>query len=170
MKPEFSIAYSHTLANGLLGMGFDVSGLSSIRRCPKTIAQDGAAGRVLLDLTDVFCLDGNRLRLESGTYGVTGSVYRTELETYARIVANGSAGNGPAWFEVKLKSGLIYEYGNSTDSRIDFGSATPKEWALNAIRDRAGNRIDLKYTEDATNGSYRPGEVNRSRVLGKLCL
>ena len=70
LKPELSIAYSHTLANGLLGMGFDVSGLSSIRRCPKTIAQDGAAGRVMLDLADVFCLDGNRLRLESGTYGV----------------------------------------------------------------------------------------------------
>jgi hypothetical protein len=160
MRPQLSVNYSHVRENGLLGMGFEIAGFSVITRCPKTIAQDGADDRVKHDASDVFCLDGARLRLESGTYGVAESTYRTEIESFARIQAKSIAGSGPAWFEVRKRDGLIYEYGASSDSRIDFGLATPRAWAINSIRDRAGNRIDFTYHEDAVAGSFRPNTIN----------
>ena len=86
-----------------------------------------------------------------------GSQYQTEVETFARVTASGTAGTGPASFRVERRDGLIYEYGATDDSRIEsIGSTTPREWALNRIRDRAGNYIDFVYTEEAATGSYRP--------------
>jgi RHS repeat-associated protein len=160
MRPQLSISYNHTHSNGILGMGFQVTGFSAITRCRKTIAQDGAAGPVTMASTDVYCLDGNRLRLTSGTYGVANSVYRTELETYAKVTALGTAGNGPASFEVLHRNGLIYRYGENDDSRIDFGGTHPLEWALSSIRDRAGNVVAFKYVQEDSLGSYRPDEIN----------
>jgi len=46
------------------------------------------------------------------------------------------------------------------DSRIESqGQPTARAWALNRIRDRAGNAILFEYTEDAANGSYRLARV-----------
>lgn len=160
MRPSLAVVYNHTQENGLLGMGIDVAGLSAISRCPKTIAQDGADGPITMTLSDVFCLDGNRLRLTGGTYGVAGSTYQTEFESFVKVTANSAAGNGPAWFQVRHPNGMIYEYGNSADSRIDVGGSTPREWAVSSIRDAAGNRIDFTYHEDLLSGSYRPNAIN----------
>jgi hypothetical protein len=91
--------------NGLLGMGWTLGGLPSIGRCPRTMAQDGAVGGVNFDANDRFCMDGQRLVVVSGTYGADGAVYRTEVDTFSKIISHGTAGNGPAGFEVHTKSG-----------------------------------------------------------------
>lgn len=160
LTPDIAFAYSSMGSDGLLGIGWALSGFSVIARCNHTIAQDGAASGPVLAASDGYCLDGNKLRLTSGTYGVAGSLYRTELESFARIAAVGTAGGGPASWEVRQKNGLIYEYGATTDSRIEtVGSSTPRLWAVNKISDRAGNYIEFIYAEDTANGSYRPAEV-----------
>lgn len=166
MRPSIAVVYNHTQENGLLGMGFDIAGLSSIVRCMKTIAQDGADGPILMQTSDAYCLDGNRLRHVSGTYGQGGSVYQTELETFVKVTANGTVGNGPDWFEVRHPNGLIAEYGHTTNSRIDLGGSTAREWAMSSIRDPAGNRIEFAYTEDNTNGSYRPDTIHYATNSG----
>ena len=161
LAPELAIVYDHRGGNGLLGAGFRLAGFSAIRRCGSTIAQDGAAAAVGLDAQDRLCLDGQRLRLTSGAYGQPGSQYQTEVETFSRVTASGNAGAGPAWFQVERLDGLIYQYGATDDSRIEsLGSTTPREWALNRIRDRSGNYIDFVYTEEAATGSYRPARVD----------
>jgi YD repeat-containing protein len=154
--------YSSGQGNGLLGMGWSIAGLSALSRCARTYAQDGEANHVLRSSVDGLCLDGNRLRLTSGTYGVASSTYQTEFETFSRVTAHGSAGVGPAYFIVEAKNGRIYEYGNTADSRIEIvgGSGTPRTWLLNKIRDRAGNAIEFVYAEDTANGSYQPTEIN----------
>jgi RHS repeat-associated protein len=168
MTPSLSLVYDHHSSNTLFGVGWNISGLSAIARCPRTWVQDGDARDIRNDLTDRFCLDGNRLRLFSGTYGVAGSVYRTELETFARITASGAAGNGPASFTVEQKDGLIYEYGTTTDSRIEsIGQSTARAWAVSKIRDRSGNAIDFTYTEDTTNGSYRISSIQYTSNSGQ---
>ena len=160
LAPRVSLRYSHAQGNGLLGVGWSIGGLSAISRCNKTIAQDGAAGAASLAVSDGYCLDGNRLRLTGGTYGTAGSTYQTEIETFSRVLAQGAVGSGPASWEVRGKDGLIYEYGNTADSRIEtVGIGTARLWALNRIRDRAGNYIDFVYTDDTTNGSFRPAEI-----------
>jgi hypothetical protein len=58
----------------VLGVGFDLAGLSYIRPCPQTSAQDGAASPVTLTAADRYCLDGARLRqIGAGTYGAAGT-------------------------------------------------------------------------------------------------
>jgi hypothetical protein len=44
MVPSLKLSYSsHGVGNGLLGAGWTLSGLPSIGRCAKTMAQDGSA-------------------------------------------------------------------------------------------------------------------------------
>ena len=165
MTPRLALAYSHDMGNSLAGMGVHISGLSVITRCSLTVAQDGTFAPTTLTRADKFCLDGNRLRLVTGSYGAAGSTYRTELDTFARITAHGAAGSGPLYFTVEQKNGLVYEYGNTVDSRIEplaIGGGqvtTVGSWALNEIRDRAGNAIEVTYHEDSTYGAFRPNEI-----------
>ena len=96
LAPSLAITYDSRGGNGLLGVGFRLSGLSQISRCANTLAQDGKLGAVALDWSDRFCLDGLRLRLTSGSYGAAGAQYQTEVESFARVTSLGSAGVGPA--------------------------------------------------------------------------
>ncbi len=163
LTPQLALQYQHSGSNGLLGVGWGLSGLSIITRCPMTIAQDGVTQGVQGVAADQYCLDGNRLRLTSGSQGADGSQYRTELETYSLIKAHGPGTNGPLWFEVWRKDGQVYEYGNTPDSQINMpggGAATgTRVWALNKIHDRAMNYIALSYINDTAHGSYRPNQI-----------
>ena len=119
MQPALSLNYNSQSGNGLLGVGWSLGGLSAITRCPQTQAQDGVRGSVNYDSNDRFCLEGQRLIVVSGIYGADGAEYRTEIESYSRIVSYGTAGNGPAYFKVWSKSGQVMEYGVTNDSRIE---------------------------------------------------
>jgi RHS repeat-associated protein len=155
---SLALAYSSRAGNGVVGMGWSLAGLSAITRCNKTFAQDTNPAPVTNTLADRFCLDGQQLKLVSGTgaYGSSGSVYATEVESFSKIVANGAVGNGPQSFTVTTKNGLIYDYGTTFDSRIlAGGSGTVRTWAVSVIRDRVGNKIDLAYVNDSANGTYR---------------
>jgi RHS repeat-associated protein len=176
LKPSISLSYSSRGGDDLAGMGFGIDGLSVISRCNKTLAANGAYGAPTLSTTDQLCLDGNILRLTSGTYGTAGSKYRTEIDTFTRVTAYDSAGgnsaNGPAYFVAELKNGLIYEYGNTDDSRIESIAVSggqvgaPRVWALNRIHDRYGNAIDFSYEEDTNTGAYRPSAITWARNSG----
>jgi RHS repeat-associated protein len=155
IEPHLALVYGSGTPDSLLGPGWSLSGLSSITRCPRTWVQDGTPGAVALALSDKFCLDGNRLRSTGGTYGAPGSTYQTEIETFSRVTAQGVAGNGPQWFEVKGKDGLIYEYGRTSDARVfATGSSSPYLWALNKVSDRSGNNLTLTYA--VSGGAHRP--------------
>lgn len=158
MTPELNLVYHSQSANGLLGMGFHLSGLSAITRIGSNLYNDGEIKTIQFDTDDHFALDGNRLSLHSGTYGINGSEYRTERETFAKIVAHGTQANGPHHFVVYGSNGLIYEYGNSTDSRIEGEGATNDvlSWNLNKVSDRKGNYISYSYTENSSTGEVYP--------------
>lgn len=163
MEPKLSLSYNSQTGNGLLGVGWSLSGLSAITRCPQTKAQDNARVGISFGATDRFCLDGQRLILVTGTYGNADSEYRTERDTFSKIIAKGgSAGAGdPTWFEVKTKAGQTIQYGNTTDSRIEVQSGSAaRVWALNRITDSKGNYLTYAYTEDTANGDYRPSQIN----------
>ncbi|HUD27211.1 MAG TPA: SpvB/TcaC N-terminal domain-containing protein, partial [Burkholderiaceae bacterium] len=169
VEPKLSFAYNSQGGNGIMGVGWSLSGLSSIMRCPQTIAQDATHGRVSFAATDRFCLDGKRLKIfdphNAGLpYWAAGAAneYRTEIASFTRVVANGTAGlSGPAWFQVWTKSGEIIEYGNTPDSQITGnGYFTPVIWAVNKVSDRYGNNITFSYKQ--TNGilEFYPTAIN----------
>jgi RHS repeat-associated protein len=161
---NLALGYNSRSPNNVLGVGWSISGLSAITRCNKTFTQDGVASGVLLAMSDRFCLDGKQLKLTSasGTYGQAGSTYATEIESFAKIEASGTSGNGPTSFKVTSKNGLIYEYGLTADARLKpGGGATVRTWALSRIRDRVGtgNKITFLYTNDTANNTYRISSI-----------
>lgn len=117
MQPDLSLVYSSNGGNGLLGQGWSLSGLSAISRGPQSALVDGAITGVNFSASDRFFLDGQRLILVSGTYGSPDSEYRTEVDSFSRIVARQATGTGPTYFEVWTKSGLKLEYGNNSNAR-----------------------------------------------------
>ncbi|NYZ67860.1 hypothetical protein H0A36_17740, partial [Endozoicomonas sp. SM1973] len=84
MQPDLALVYNSQQRNGLLGIGWSLSGLSSITRCPTTLIQDGFIDGVDFDDNDKFCLSGERLVAVSGAYGAHGTEYRTEYESYKK--------------------------------------------------------------------------------------
>src|SRR5262249_26906315 len=93
MQPQLALAYNSQAGNSLLGVGWSLSGLSSITRCPRTVAQDGVKGGVNYDWNDRYCLDGQRLMaIGPGNYGDPGMEYRTERETFTKVISYGVAG------------------------------------------------------------------------------
>lgn len=148
MVPSLSISYNSQGGNGLLGLGWNMGGLSAITRVPKTLYHDQEVRGVMLDDEDVYALDGNRLiRTEGSAYGQEGCIYGTEQETFAKIISHGHVGNkGPEWFEVKTKDGMTLEYGNTPDSRFTTqGDGAVIVHRINRMTDQYGNYITFKY-------------------------
>ncbi|MBT8121172.1 MAG: VCBS repeat-containing protein, partial [Gammaproteobacteria bacterium] len=159
MAPVLSLNYSSRGGNGPLGRGWSLGGMSMITRCAKTLARDGMNGRVNLDVNDRFCLDGQHLIAINGdVYGANGSEYRTEIESFTRVVSYGT-GNSPDSFKVWTRSGQLIEYGNTTDAQFNPQGGDALQWSMNRIEDRAGNYLTLKYFEDAETGEHYPVEV-----------
>ncbi len=167
MVPSLSINYNSQAGNGLLGVGWSLSGLSAITRCPKTKLQDGivtARAPVTYTSADKYCLDGQRLVLFAGTYGANVAEYRTEGESFSRIISYGVSGSpvsGPLYFKVRIKAGLIMEYGNSADSQIaPQGKNAIQAWALNKVSDTKGNYYTISYQDN----SFASGECYPTRI------
>lgn len=161
VEPKLMLGYNSQGNNGALGVGWGLSGLSAIHRCGKTLVQDGTTLGVSYTWDDRYCLDGQRLVAISGSYGGHGTEYRTERESFAKVVSFGVAGNGPESFKVWTKAGQIIEYGNTADSRIEAqGKSTVRAWAINRISDTKGNHLTVTYAEDNANGDYRPVRVD----------
>ncbi len=162
VQPSLSLSFSSASGNGPLGVGWNLSGLGAISRCGRTIATDGVKGGVLHDQNDRFCLNGQRLILVSGsTYGATNSEYRTELDSFVKVVAKGSSSNvgggtAPEYWEVWHKDGMISEYGNSSTSKFKVTSQSIHSWMVNEVRDRSDNA----YTVDYTSGYPRPSTIS----------
>ncbi len=168
LAPTLSFQYNNQSGNGLLGLGWSLGGLPAVGRCPQTVAQDGLLGRVNYDVNDRFCLDGQRLMaINNGTYGADGTEYRTEIESFSRVISHGTAGTGPAWFEVHTKSGQIMQFGNTTDSQVLVqGQTTARSWAVNKVSDTKGNYFTVTYTVDAPNGQAYPARIDYTGNAG----
>ena len=153
MRPNISVLYNSLGGDGLLGRGWNLSGISAITRVPNDIYHDGSVKEVNFDANDKFALDGQRLIATNGTYGANNTEYHTEIESFAKTYSYGTAGNGPAWFKVMTKGGTILEFGNTPNSRIEAqGRTDVLMWYLNKVTDPLGNYMVFTYHEDHTNG------------------
>ena len=163
LEPHVALVYSSQSENGYVGVGWGLAGLSSISRCGKTYAQDGQASPVQLQVSDGYCMDGQRLRVTSGasSYGLAGSTYQTEVADFSLVTAEGSAGNGPGYWEVQGKDGLTYEYGRGGSSQVlANGTSTAWQWWLDKITDRAGNTLTISYSTANAIGTVVPHVIS----------
>lgn len=162
IQPSLELTYdSQEENNGVLGVGWRLSGLSSIQRCKRIAGLDGQAAAVTLTSTDRFCLNGERLQLTSGTYGSANSTYRLETGDFATVTAVGTAGDGPQSFFSKDANGVTYHYGATTDSRALLGPGTPFRWKLNKVVDQYGNNYEISYV--TSTGHALPDTISWTR-------
>lgn len=151
MQPGLGVTYNSQGGNGQFGMRWSLSGLSAISRCNKNAALDGVPVSVLLNISDAYCLDGQRLVLVSGSHGTAGAQYRTEIDTLSKVTIESASATGANSFLVITKTGTRMHYGVTADSRLVApGKTVVVTWALNRVEDRYTNY--MLYTYDATSG------------------
>jgi len=144
MVPQNALVYSSQAGNGPFGYGWSLAGLSAISRTGKTIYHDGYTEGIRFEGADNFVLDGQRLI----AFDTQGSEFRTELESFSRIKAQGHVGDGPESFVVNTKNFMTYDYGTTESSRIEAsGKNSVLTWLLSKAEDENGNYIEYQYVE-----------------------
>lgn len=168
VEPALALAYGSRGGNGIAGVGWRLSGLSQIGRCPRTHWRDGETRPVQLGATDVFCLDGVRLVEVALATPVPAECaapvvreYRTEPDGFAKVLACGADAAGPQAWIVFERDGRIRHYGSGS-GRLDVDVVTPgahgdpagaalrrPAWLLDREQDRAGNYLTVTYGREA---------------------
>jgi RHS repeat-associated protein len=145
MQPSLAVAYNSASGDGILGMGFSLSGLSSVTRCPRTMAQDGEIRGVRYDQHDALCLDGVRLVQVGSSDGVV--EYRTFPDTFVKVLASPSkvAENPAETLKVFTRSGLILEYGGTRDAVTTGRKGVIRSWLVQRSSDRSENTLSYEY-------------------------
>ncbi len=152
MQPKLSFQYNSGGRNGALGVGWSIGGISVITRAPKTRAQDnGEIHGVDMTMDDRYSMDGQRLILVSHPpYGGNDAEYRTEINSFTRIVSKGTTALGPLTFEAETKAGLKYTFGGPNNASYIPNPATGAvlTWLISKIEDQAGNYMTFSYTSE----------------------
>ena len=147
MEPTLSLTYDSAAGDGVLGMGFALTGLSAITRCPRTMAQDQVIRAVRDDEDDAFCLDGKRLISTGGP--PEAREYRTFPDTFTRVVAQAPGGwdfkKGPQSFRAFTRAGLVLDYGASPSGQVLAKKGVIHAWWVTQAADRSENTIAYSY-------------------------
>jgi RHS repeat-associated protein len=102
----------------------------------------------------MFCLDGKRLVAVNGDYGAEGTEYRTEVDTFTRVISHTRLFDviGPDYFEARTKDGQIMLYGNTDQASVyaeipgqSSVNAQKRAWNLSRVSDAGGNYFDVHY-------------------------
>lgn len=160
VMPKVAISYNSQGGEGILGMGWNISGSSAITRCPKNIAIDTQIKGIQYDNSDALCFNGQRLIPNPNS----SNEYSTEIDSFSVIKAYQGA-NGPAYFTVTNQANETHYFGKAehiapgeNDAYVERGGFTAgsaaKMWALKAIVDHKGNYITYTYNKDIAKGSH----------------
>src|SRR5581483_3252841 len=160
VQPQIALTYNSQQGNGYVGVGWSVSGLSSIYRCNLTVAQDAAAAAVALAVSDGYCMDGQRLRLTGGAYGTANSTYQTEIANFVTVEAYGATGSGPWFWVATAKNGWRYTYGAAVPSISGNSDSTAVSWQLSEVTDTYGNSMTVTYLTDNANAQAVPHVIS----------
>lgn len=157
MQPNISLVYNSQGGNGIAGWGWNIGGLSAITRTKSQTYFDGVEAPLTWDKNSPLSLDGQRL-LKIGE-GADTVEYRTEIETFSRIVGYGMQDWGPTYFKVYTKNGLTLTFGSAQvlpsyglaykDARADGASSSNYSrltWNLVRIEDNNGNYMSFNYS------------------------
>ncbi|MES2560982.1 MAG: FG-GAP-like repeat-containing protein [Bacteroidota bacterium] len=146
--PSIQIKYTSTKRSGLLGLGWDLEGLTTISRSGRTLFVNGVVEGVTFTNGDVFELDGQKIVPMSGSNGASGTLYGTMSEDFNKINSYGQIGpgNSPEWFLIRTKSGIEVELGRTTDSKLKNEDGDVLLWKINKMTDvTTGNYINFIY-------------------------
>lgn len=164
LTPSIGVSYnSQSGGYGLVGYGFNITGISAITRGGNDLFHDGRQSGITYTASDNFYLDGKRLILQPDTLDQNGATYTVEGDPFTKVVVHGNYSNSTAttWFEITTNTGMTYQYGNSPNSRIAYrnksGYSRIASWYINKATDKYSNYITYEY--DISNLSIRPTTI-----------
>nr|WP_308736825.1 SpvB/TcaC N-terminal domain-containing protein [Shewanella baltica] len=161
VQPSVSLSYNSQGGNGILGVGWSLNAGSSISRCGATFAQDGFTRAVTFSAsTDRLCLDGQRLIATTGSYGASNAEYRTEMDSFVKVVQQGNINDSNSRFTVYKPDGNSATYGANANSRfVPSGLSTALSWKVTQESYSDGaNTIDYKY-DDSVAGEHLLSQI-----------
>ncbi|PIF33469.1 RHS repeat-associated protein [Flavobacterium sp. 9] len=169
VAPQMNLFYTSGFGSGIAGMGFSLSGVTSIKRVGKNIEKNGESKGVQLDYTDFYEFNGQRLLLktpgDATTYGKDGTEYVTEKFSTLKIksvgAVSGQSYTGPNSFEITFDNGSQAWYGITTDSQ------TPLEYNIVKWKDAQGNYITYNYKETNNVSVITSVQWGGNETLGK---
>jgi RHS repeat-associated protein len=149
IQPQLSIAYNNQAGNGILGAGWNISGLSSVNRGNRSMYYDGKSQGVVMSKDDAFYLDGTRLIKISET---TAEIkYESEQGNIkATAFLNGAV---VKYFNVFYPNGTKGTYGHTSNSSTNY-----LEFPVTSFSDLYGNTITYLYTY--IDNHYRIGRIS----------
>lgn len=168
MQPALSLAYDTGQGNGFIGVGFHLKGISAITRCGAQIVSDNMKGGVSYTGSDRFCLNGQRLVL-IGTYQGNPE-YRTQNESWKRIVSQGTCGSGPCFFSVQRGDGTSSTFGLTGGSAIlaqglsGAAVGSRRAWMQDTVTDPNGNTMSFVYTQNPRTASGTSDQTKSGQV------
>ncbi len=177
MQPNIALVYNSQSGNGIAGWGWNFSGVSAISRVPKSQYFDGETNGLEWDSYSPIALDGNRL-FEIQRWGTDSIEYKTESESFQKVIGYQIQSWGPKYFLVSTKSGQTIQYGNpeqlasyyplylKTISRQIIFDKNLK-WAISFVRDNNGNSIKYTYAFES-HSRYLEMNVWLNIVLDKV--
>lgn len=167
MQPKLALSYNSGGGNGMMGVGWGLQGAPSITRINNGngINYSGA---------DTYAGQGGKLVDVSG--GRT--LFHTENESFSRYVPVYNGGCVPVAFEpcswvVTDSSGMVMEYGTTSDTRTPGKNGAIRAWYLRKVTDLHGNFYTIEYIQDSGESyPYRivytqnnQGGINRYRSV-----
>lgn len=161
-SPQISLSYNSQAGNGIAGMGWSISGLSSITRGGKSIYYDGKTDAVRMTKDDSFWLDGNRLiRLSTYTDSIKYQSEQGNIIAYAY-----RSGNVIKYFTVYYPDGTAATYGFTTNT------SSRAYYPLTSRTDLRGNTVSYSYslannTYRVTSISYNGAQISFSYQTGR---
>jgi RHS repeat-associated protein len=182
VTPSLSLQYSSQAGNGPMGVGWSIGGLSSIKRCKRTVSNAGvatslSAGDGVLHDSGPFCLDGEPL-IPIGRDGST-IEFKAERTRFARITGTALT-SASGKFLVQTRDGQIMEYNQVVvAARTKKGpngapstTAEPYAWHLGRTRPYSAlpaNGILYTYEGEAVDGPWAVAEsANAHRLISKI--
>lgn len=155
MQPSLALLYNSQQGNSIVGMGWSLSGISTICRKGKTIYYDGKVQSIAMDNDDSFYLDGMRLMKLSQTSEYV--IY--ESETGNIKVKGYISGDAIRYFEIFYPNGnqAIFGFTNNTSSNILY-------YPITSICDLMGNTVKYSYDDIGNHYNITKIEYNGASV------
>lgn len=149
LTPKLSLDYNSQGPNSPMGVGWSLGGLSSAQRCNTGLDADNIIQGVEFTSQDALCLDGQRLMLISGTNLTPGAEYRTEIESFKKVVVE--SGEYGLSLKVFHLNGTVWSYGTRQDAMLtDSTTGEAYIWYLSKVEDFFGNVIEYSYLSTNT--------------------
>lgn len=135
-QPQIALSYNNQAGNGIAGMGWNISGISSIYRSNKNIYYDLRAEGITFEKDNPFMLDGMRLiQISSSTSQIN---YQSEIGNVKATAY--LSGNSVLYFKVFYPNGITGTFGYTTTT------APQLDYPVTVLTDRFGNNISFTYT------------------------